>query len=107
MEWLADDRTELRLIQSEQAFAASLDAKGKASYVKVFLDEFEATLESTSKAQELSPDSLKAARVWGEHLKRMLRLMGHHKRLPIIGGPRTPITETAEDIFGGKVEEDG
>lgn len=84
--------------QSEQTFVASLDAKGKASYVKVFLDEFEATLESTIHAKETSPESLKAIRVRGEHLKRMLRLMGHHRRLPVIGGTKS-VPETAEDIF--------
>lgn len=89
----------------EEKFASSLDAKSKKAYIRVFIDEFEATFEIARKAKGMGQEHLKEARARGEHLKRLLRLLGHSKRLPVVGGARESFSnDVPGDIFDGNTD---
>ena len=88
---------------TESKFVASLNAAGRKAYVRAFLDEFEATFDAAREAKGMTPEHMKEARARGEHLKRLLRLLGYSKRLPVVGGPRGSFSkEVNEDLFDGK-----
>jgi hypothetical protein len=68
--------------EQEKAFVDSLDPKGKRRYVRVSLEEIEATRRNIERlGMGINPATLKAAKRWVEMHKRLLRLMGHKKRV--------------------------
>ena len=80
-----------------------MSAKDRKAYVSACLEEYEAAAENFRRLG-VSPDPAKAkvARAWGERQKRMLRALGHRKRMPVIGRKASP---EEGSIFGEDDEE--
>ena len=86
------------------AWAAALSPAGRKVHIDACLDEFEVVLENASRGKSHDQDKVKAMRAWGERQKRMLRALGHRRRMPVIGSG-VPFVDVG--IFGEAGDEVG
>ena len=70
------------------AWIKSMSTAEKKLYINVCLDEFEATIDSVKHSKCYDAMVFKLAKSWGEHHKKLLKLLGYRKRLPVVGGKR-------------------
>jgi len=69
-------------------FILSLPKTDRKIYINACLDEFEATVDSVKNSKTTDKIMFKEARAWGKRQKRLLKLMGYKKHLPVIGGSK-------------------
>lgn len=73
----------------DAVWASSLSKKEKKQWIAYAMSEYEATAKNFSKLKsDTDPKVFKMARRCGEYCKTILRVLGHTKKMPVIGGKR-------------------
>jgi len=81
-----------------EAWIKALSSHDRKSSIKACLDEYEACSDHVrQRGNKITPEALKVCKAWGEHQKKLLRLLGHKHRMSIIGGARFDTAD--ESIF--------
>ena len=74
--------------QSFEDIVKTLTNAQKRRHIEYCLDEFDAAVEGVRHAKGGDASLLKEAKAWGERQKKFLKLLGHRKHMPVIGGKR-------------------
>jgi hypothetical protein len=81
-----------------ESWIKALSSHERKVCIKACLDEYEACADQVrQRGRKMTPETLKICRSWGEHQKKLLRLLGHKHRMSIIGGARFDTAD--ESIF--------
>lgn len=65
-----------------EEWAKTLSASQRKSCIDHCLDEYEATFEVVKTHRKIDAEHLKEAKAWCEKQKKLLRILGYHKRMP-------------------------